>query len=418
MRHAHLLAAGTIILGLPLTTQAQDLPETSPVAIGHHQKGVELYVKDQYADAIPHFYRAFEADPTFYVSLFMAGLTHGNLGQVDKTDSLYRIVAQHRDLLSPYYRNRLESQMAIRSGDRDRAIELMRRTVELAPGTKAAYNLALFVAGQNRPGEAIRALRTLDPSREPMRGWFSYYSVYAGAAHALGEYEDELRIARLARAAMPDDIRTANLEIDALATLGRVEEMEAALNQASRMNARGAVTMGALLRGAGQELAAHGHADAAKPLYARALHWYDALPSEQALTQVNRNGRGFLLYVMGRMKESAAVNAALAREFPTAVASQIRVGYYAGLLGDRKTAAEMDARVASGAFSLNPTNIAIWRATLALGVGRADDAIAHFNQAGARLRWMHLDPVIQQRLGKNPAWIAFLKPSDSVVAVH
>lgn len=87
-------------------------------------------------------------------------------------------------------------------------------------------NLALVVGPRNRPAEARDALRTLDPAREPMRAWYSYFSVYASAAHALGDYEDELRSARQARALFPDDIRAVREEAVALATLGKMAELE------------------------------------------------------------------------------------------------------------------------------------------------------------------------------------------------
>lgn len=118
MRHkARLAVAVSIALLAPRTMPAQDLPESSPQALMHHAQGVDAYVRGRNADAINHFTLAFKSDPTSYVSLLMAGVAAGNAGQGARADSFYAIVAPHKDKLSPYYRYRLEAQMAGRAGN-------------------------------------------------------------------------------------------------------------------------------------------------------------------------------------------------------------------------------------------------------------------------------------------------------------
>ena len=71
-------------------------------------------------------------------------------------------------------------------GDRVRAEEHARRAAQLAPGSKAWYNLGHVLNRQNRPGEARAALMRLDPEKEPMKNWSGYWAELARANDALG----------------------------------------------------------------------------------------------------------------------------------------------------------------------------------------------------------------------------------------
>ena len=402
-----LLAATLLASGI---THAQDLPESSPQALLHHAQGVDAYVKERYDEALEHFRLAYESDPTFYVALFMAGLTAGNAGQGEKADSFYALVAPHKEKLSPYYRYRLEAQMASRAGDMEGYLAGNRRAAALGPGTKASYNLAQGVIQRGMAGDARNALRQLDPDREPMKGWWSYYSVYANAAHQLGDYEDELRMARRGRAAFPDDVRAAGLEAEALAALGRTGEAEKVLADIQKMPARGMTTPGQVMTNVALELGAHGDTAASRRWLENAIRWFDALPAGQAKTADNRGDKAYALYALGRFADAAAIHRGLAAEFPNAPVWQAWMGYMAGRLGDKARARDVAARIESGDIRFNAANSALWRALIAAGMDDRAAAVALFEQSGVRPRWMHRDPVLRKALAQDQKWLAYLKP--------
>ncbi len=409
MRFA-VLCLTLVSLAATAPTAAQDIPESSPQAMAHYAKGIEHYVRSEYNEAVRHFEMALAEDPTFYLAILMAATSHSNAGRVNVADSLYRVLAPHRHRLSPYYQARLDAQVAAREGNMGRAVELMRNTMQESPGTKAAYNLALWASNTNRPREALAALRTLDPEREPMRGWIAYVTVYAGAAHAAGEYEDELHRARHSRTLFPGDIRTANLEALALATNGRVDELGAVLDEVSGMATIGTTSPGVVMTSAAQELAAHGHEAASKAVFERSLAWFDALSAEQASNQTMRANRAYLLYAMGRNRDAATAYAALAKEFPANGTYAAWSGILAGMQRNRRQANQVAADIGSGAITMTPANRSTFRALLAASVGETDKAVALFQEGGVRGRWMHRDPLLRATLMKNPAFVAFLQP--------
>lgn len=407
---ALLLCAVLVSLTAGPSAIAQDMPESSPVALNHHAQGVASYVNGDWDEAIDHFYQAFESDPTSYVSLFVAALCHSNAGRGDQADSLYAIVAQHKDRLSPYYRYRLEGQIASRAGDFEAAIEATRQAAQVAPGTKAAYNLALLVGPRNRPAEARDALRTLDPTREPMRGWYPYFSVYTSAAHALGDYEDELRVARQGRELYPEDIRTARDQAVASAALGQVTDLARILEKVESMPASGAVDAGDVLVQVGQELAAHGRAGDARRYLERAMAWYDDRPSNERETEGWRSGKGYALYSAGRYEDAASLYHALAREFPENGFYEAWPGYLAALTSDGATATEVSRKIQAGEVPLSTVNRAIFRALIAAALGEREQAVTLFKESGVRAQWMHRDPVLRRTIMEMPEFLAFLKP--------
>ncbi|MBW3553057.1 MAG: hypothetical protein KY466_06090 [Gemmatimonadetes bacterium] len=398
------------LLVLPTGARAQDLPESSPEAVAAHARGIAAYLAADYDEAIQHFYGAYELDPTFYVALFMAGLSHGNAGRGEQSDSLYAIVAAHKQRLSPYFRTRLEAQMASRAGDREKYVALNRKAAEAAPGTKAAYNVAQGAVGRRRPAEALAALRTLDPDREPMRGWYSYYSVYTSAVHALGEHEDELAMARRARAAFPNDLGPRSLEAQALAALGRTAELDRVLDEIASLPAAEATSPGQIYTMVGLELAAHGHDAAARRAHEGAVSWFAAAPVEQAGSRLHRQQQAYALYAAGRPMEAAAAYRALAADFPDIPVYQAWIGFLAAQNGDPATAAEVSARIEAGEIQLSPLNSSFFRGLISAARGERDEAVALFDGTGAWARWIHRDPVLRSKLGGHPGFIDFLRP--------
>jgi tetratricopeptide (TPR) repeat protein len=392
---------------IPASVGAQDIPESSPAAIEAHAKGLRLYLAQQYQDALPHFYEAHELDPTFFTPLFVAGLSAGNAGLSGVRDSLWTIVRANEHRLSGYYRGLLAAYAARAEGDVPSSDELMRKVATSYPGTKASYNHAMWTQAVD-PRGALRSLATLDPEREPMRGWFAYWAVTANARHALREHEAELTAVRRAAAQYPTSIAPLAHQLRALAALGQIEELRQVVARAEGMEADRGWHRGNVMIEAGVELTAHGHAAEGRRHFDRALAIYDALPSDQAGRTAMRAQRAFLLYNLGRYGEARTAYEALARDFPNNVAWQGWVAVTAALTGDNATAEATAAKFASGELETNQVNRTSWRASIAAALGRSDEAMNHLGTLPAGALWIHRDPTLHARLGKDSRFTAFL----------
>lgn len=382
------------LVTFPVASRAQDLPESSPKALMHHAMGVDAYVQEKNEDAIKHFVMAYESDNTSYLSLLMAGVAAGNAGQGARADSFYAMVLPHKDQLSAYYRYRLEAQMAGRRGDVAAVLENNRKAAALGPGTKAHYNVAQAGVPRGMATEGRNALRQLDPDKEPMKGWASYYSVYTSAAHQLGDYQDAIAVARRARAAFPGDIRPMDTEAENLAALGRVAEAEAVLAEIQRLGPRPGFSPADAYNLVGQEFNAHGNAAASRRAHENALKWLDALPRDTAATADNRFTRVQTLYNLRRYKEMTPILASLVADQPANTAYKGWTGLAAALNGDRATAMSISQKIESREIDVGATNSLLWRGLLASALGDRERAQALFRDAGMRPAFLHRDPVM------------------------
>lgn len=206
------LSFALLLAAAPDPGLAQDVPEFKPEAVRAFADGSEAYIRTDYREALTHFYRAYEIDPSFVIALFEAAVVHSNLGEPEKLDSLMEIVGRSLDRLSPYYQHRVRAVQANLDGDRELGYRESKKAAELAPGTKAVYNQAIYGMYANYPRDARQALLTLDPEQPPMKGWFPYWTILTWAEHELGNYEAHLAAARRAGDQYPGDIRAVLLE--------------------------------------------------------------------------------------------------------------------------------------------------------------------------------------------------------------
>ncbi|MGD8320862.1 MAG: hypothetical protein PVJ02_10415, partial [Gemmatimonadota bacterium] len=206
MRPVMLIACTCLALGLPDAAPAQDIPETSPEAIAAHAEGLRLYLANDYRAAIPHFLRAHELDPTFVTPLYVGYIVAGNAGMSAMRDSLWSLVVEHRGQFSDYYQRMIDAYGAGMEQDWNRREEIVASVAKDYPGTKAAYSHANWAMRQNHAGAAVKSLESLDPDREPMKGWWDYYAVLAHAHHALGDFDSEIAAARAGMERHPDRV--------------------------------------------------------------------------------------------------------------------------------------------------------------------------------------------------------------------
>lgn len=399
------------VLALPGRALAQDLPESSPEAIAAHVEGLRLYLAQDYRAAIPHFLRAHELDPTFYVPLFVAALSAGNAGLTATADSLWAVVADNRSHFSDYYRRLADIYVMRREGgDWPASMELARAIARDYPGTKANYNYALWSNSDGRPGEALAALATLDPDKEPMKGWFSYFTVKCNALHSVGDHAGELQCAEDAVRRFPDRGAPHYLMAQALAAQGRGADAAAALEKAIHVGDKlSSFSTGNMLGYLGLEMFAHGCGDAlADEHLAKARGWYASLPAEQARTPAMRRQQAFWTYADGDFEAAYQAYKGIVADLGS-VADRGYLAVTAALAGHHGEAEALRTSFLAGELSPRPEVQHYWAAMITAGLGDLDGAAAHFKQTWST-GTSHTEPVFLFKMGNHPAFRDYLKP--------
>jgi len=96
-------------------------------------KGLELFTRLDFRQALKHYRRAFVIDSTFTQALFLVALSHMNLGQAAQADSVACIVKKQENRLNPAVRLFLGWMQARLRGDRAGALNACREAAKLAP---------------------------------------------------------------------------------------------------------------------------------------------------------------------------------------------------------------------------------------------------------------------------------------------
>lgn len=402
-----------VLAGHASRAAAQDVPEGSAEAVAEFSAGMTEYINQRYTEALPHFYRAYELDSSFVVPLFFAGLCEGNLGSDVPVDSLYAIVLAERHRLSPYYIHRAEATLANANGDRLLGLEHSRKAAYLGPGTKAWYNLAYYAMFLNRPQEARTALLRLNPDEGAMKGWYGYYSVLAGANHVLGRFDEELAVARQTQERFPEGRAGLILEAQALAAMGRVDELESVFSRAGESPPTGAAnTVGGIMITAAAELKAHGNARAGDQMYRDALAWYENA-GEAVSSVANQTWHTLALMGAGRWRDAMAICDRNLEADPDNLWFHGAAGLIAARMGDQERVDQEKAHYIGLAPDRPPQFLPLNMGYFAAAEGRAEEAVALLERAmkqGATMTmWVHRDPAFDL-IRNHPAFQEFLRP--------
>ncbi len=352
--------------------------------------GMRVYLRTGYSseslEPLPHFYRAFELDTTFVTPLIYAAISHGNGGEWAQMDSLLGTLERLRNRLSEYDRHWLDFLRGWLDGDLAETLRAIRRAAELAPGSKAVFNWGRAARVNNRPQEAIDALLSLDPERGPMRGWVNYFYFLCWSFLTLGQYENALEAAQKGRAVHGDVSLTLAFEAYALVGLGRLDEVNALVDEIIALPEEG-LRQGYYVRRIAVELRRHGHMNAAQTTIDRAIEWYEALPSDTKSSAAWRYPHySIALYVADRCDESYGVAKPLSEEFPDNITYRGFVGAVAACRGDREEALEISEWLeALDRPYLHGANT-MWRSGIAAALGDGENAVALLRQAWAEGR--------------------------------
>jgi tetratricopeptide (TPR) repeat protein len=282
-------------------------------------RGLELYNRQQYGAAATEFRQAWSVDSTFPVPLIYAAMAHWNQADFEWVDTLVSTARRHEARLSEYDRRQLDYLAALLANDGTRAVAAAKRAVELAPESRAAYNLARDLIAMDRAAEGRDVLERIDPDRGLMKGWPSYWTQLTHARHLTGAHAAELDAARAMRRRFPESRVAMVLEARALATLSRFAALDSLLRVTASLPAATYWSHGAALVVAGEELMTHGDSVRGRTYLRAAVDWLRAALQSDRGRREHRYWLGSALYDLAQWRGADSVFAALHLEFPDRV---------------------------------------------------------------------------------------------------
>jgi tetratricopeptide (TPR) repeat protein len=317
-------------------------------------------------------------------------------------DTATRVVAPHRDRLSPFEVTLLDYVAAEGRNDQGAALAALRRMEDLAPDVILARSLPNLLLDLNRPREALalllraRPTRGLDgklvqPSESPQR-WTALADIY----HYLGDYHAEHDAAAQLRRLRPDEATSHRYELRAAAALRDSAAVERLLADARLLPTSASVTdynfFGDLELQVGQELEAHGMEPFGRALVQRAIGWFDVQPvSDQPWRMRLRHAIAY-----HELHDETRALATL-RTVPGDVIDTAHVlyvglrGRIAAAAGDTASARVADSTLATRGRGMGGTNT-LERAFIAANLGQRDRAVTLLQEAfaqgyGFNIRW-------------------------------
>jgi serine/threonine protein kinase/tetratricopeptide (TPR) repeat protein len=213
----------------------QDVTTTSVEAWKDYAEGSRFHERGQEREALSHFERAVEADPSFAMALAKLSIVHGNLGNIDKARAYSAKAVEKAGNLPPGERFYIEGRhYSLDPASIDQAVVAYQKAVDNAPDhTAARNNLAQLLLELRRYPEALVHLEEL--RRRGMTFPGTYMSL--AQAYVATDRPDQAREALASYAAEHPD-RAASFENLAYfeLTQGRTEAALADFDKAAGLH--------------------------------------------------------------------------------------------------------------------------------------------------------------------------------------
>ena len=340
---------------------------------------------DDPATAIAHEGRAIEIDPTFFGAYYQMALAYINLGDPRRAREVVERTSAMGDRWTPKERALLTYLGHATEGHLQDALVALREAQRSDQADLSTnYLVGYYLVRLNRPQESIDKYSKIDADawdKVTVGTW--RYARLTTANHLLGRHEEELHVARIARNLFPTSMLSRIDELNALAALGRPDDVGRAINDLAAVGISGASTTGQAMRAAAEELRAHGHRPESIELAQRSVAWHRNRPSQFLSVPANRFSLAQSLYVAEEWTEAAALTSALLKEQPGSVAYAGLAGANAGRRGDRRLAQTYAAALAQAASDPGGAS-ELRRAQLAALLGQREQAVAFLRDAFAR----------------------------------
>lgn len=369
----------------------------------------ELFGGD-YTRSIPHFQRAAELDPEFFFPVHQLTFAYLNTDDFVSADRVIQALEVRRQKLSALERRRLDEVVALRNGRLEEDRNAIRSGLELAPDSLWLHaRLGGAALRTARPREAVTALTAPLPWGRILNANYPLYVHYfwwlTSALHHLGDHELELAEARRGVSVYPDLLVARACEVRALAALGRIDEVRPIVESSLGVNSR-LGTPTDVMQEAAAELRAHDRREASLAVANRATEWLRTQPEVGQVGEANRAQLATFLCLAERFEEARGVVQVLAREHPSEVEYQGRLGVLAARRGDREEAERISNALKAAARVELYGSHTLWRARIAALTGHRSGAVELLRQSFAEgflgVYQLHRDMDLEPLKGFEP----------------
>jgi tetratricopeptide (TPR) repeat protein len=281
--------------------------------------------------------------------------------------------------MPPYERTLYRYEVALMHGTPEERFRLDSALVRFAPASEFLYCLGRDAIQAGHPSDALHVLESLDATY----AWMKFMAPDPGfrvrALVQLARYERAIAAARQTHTTSPRDLTSIFPEIDALAALGRIDEIEGAVAQAVTRTDSLDPRLPNLMLYAGLRLEAAGRSQAARQLFARALNLYTQRPVSDQMVF----GRGRSLYYLDRWDEARNAFAQLVQPSSVTTPYDFRAAMFLGSIaarqGDTSEVERMRERLHG--LSVNPADSQYFEARVAAARGQPDRALVFLADA-------------------------------------
>lgn len=362
------------------------------------------------------YLKAARRDPAFVAASIGAASVAANANHCDAVDSLVRALGLRGQPAERIDRLSLDIAVAKCHGRNDELLQLTLERADLSPRTSSLQMAAAAAALlDGRPGRALDILQRLDPRTD--LGWntdstqVDYWTGVTESLHLLGRYEEELVTAERAPRAAP--LTRIWLRARALAALSRPTAALVLLDSALSLpvetqNRTGLApftdgrpeydaTPAWIACWVARELLVHGDSVAARQAAVRAISWYRNRPAAERATFEEQLVATWSLDLIGAFAQADS----LARRLLTLDSANVDVRGELAVLaaerGDTARADTLDRWLAAQPVARVGWAASIYRADVAVQLGKLNDAVARLTEArdeGIWPMWIHIDAAL------------------------
>jgi len=384
-------------------------------AFREFSEGLKAHNRNEYSSAVEHFLRAAERDPKLLYALGHAAADYMNLGQYAKAEELLQKGEKSRADASNFERLTLDWLQAALRGDLEAGLRATRQIVSLTGSQVWIYLNGVAAYDNNNPREAVAVLARYDPSALPRMGRArQYWWALTTAHHMLGDHKRELKEARRGRKQLPENLSLLVREVDALAAVGRMKELQTLLEESKALPPQSghAHSPGTIMLTAGRELRAHGFREESVQVLAEALQWFDGRPEQEKAGAAYLDNRGSTLYSLERWSEARTMFAKLHNDIPESIDYLGFMGATAARMEDREGAEKISKQLEEDKRPYLFGNPTFWRARIAALLGDREGAVNLLRQAtkqGVGFSAFHPCEDFES-LADYPPYIQLMKP--------
>ena len=357
-----------------------------PVPLAAYQEFVgslDLWGVDR-AGLMSRLKRALVIEPTFVLARSSLIGWYSSQGMVRDAEAELEVLEVQLPTLTPIDRLAVLAARARLEGRPMEALRSMREAVGLAPNSHwLLRGLGGWAIAVNRPREAVKALSRI-PYEWPTGGTaFASVPHYqlCFALHMIGDYEAQLRVAAESHEHFPDRMVFYGLQGNALAAMGRFDELDHIVEESLTISVRGS-SWGFSQTFTARELRAHGFRERSLELAERVVEWY-----RERADEIHRSPLGpawgyvAALNVAERWHEAREVAEQLTRDRPDDVQCLGLLGVLEARIGNEDGARRIAEQLLASQGQHSLAERTFWRACITAQLGQLDEAVQLLQRA-------------------------------------